>query len=73
MAINTKRFMSPGEREYLASGDWKCSESPSGAHRWDWNVKPAVCKICAKVNIVAARAASTLPATAGFHKKVSGG
>ncbi len=60
MANNTKRFMSPGEKEYLASGDWKCPESSTGAHLWDCNVKPAVCKICAKVN-VAARAAKTSP------------
>ncbi|MDO8578651.1 MAG: hypothetical protein Q7R50_05670 [Dehalococcoidales bacterium] len=62
MAINTKRFMSPGEREYLDSGDWKCPESPTGAHWWDCNVKPSVCKICGKVNKVAARAVTTLPA-----------
>lgn len=58
MAINTKRFMSPGEKEYIVSGNWKCTESPTGAHWWDCNVKPSVCKICAKVNVGVARVAS---------------
>jgi hypothetical protein len=50
--------MSPGEKEYIVSGNWKCTESPTGAHWWDCNVKPSVCKICAKVNVGVARVAS---------------
>lgn len=72
MAINTKRFMSPGEREYVASGDWKCLESATGAHWWDCNVKPAVCKSCGKVNVVVARTASTWAHKAGIVRPTEG-
>ena len=36
------------EKEYLTSGDWKCPKSPTGAHWWNCNVDPPVCKICGK-------------------------
>lgn len=37
------------EKEYFASGDWKCPTSPTGGHLWDCNGEPFVCKICGKV------------------------
>lgn len=56
-----KRYMSPGEKEYLDSGSWKCAESPTGAHFWDCNLKPSVCTICGKVNKPVAAAIKTKP------------
>ncbi len=37
------------ERAYFTSGDWKCAISPSGAHFWNCNVRPSVCKYCGKI------------------------
>ncbi len=37
------------EKAYFASGDWKCVTSPTGAHFWNCNVKPSICKYCGKV------------------------
>jgi hypothetical protein len=39
------------EKDYFLSGDWKCPESPTGAHWWNCNVEPQVCKICGKVKV----------------------
>ena len=61
MATNLKRYTRVNEKEYVASGDWKCPESPTGAHWWNCNVEPPVCKICGKVNIAAGRVAATSP------------
>jgi hypothetical protein len=44
-----KRPVGVIERDYYASGDWKCPQSPTGGHWWDCNSKPFVCKICGKV------------------------
>jgi hypothetical protein len=37
------------DKNYYASGDWKCLNSPTGGHWWNCNVKPYVCKICGKI------------------------
>ena len=37
------------DKDYVASTDWKCPESPTGGHWWDCNTEPFVCKICGKV------------------------
>jgi len=41
---------------YVTSDDWKCSESPSGAHFWketnkDYAVGLFVCRYCAKERV----------------------
>lgn len=51
-----KKPVDVNEREYYASGEWKCSKSPTGGHWWDCNLKPSVCKFCGKV-----KAHSTTP------------
>ena len=61
MATAFRRFTSANEREYIASGDWKCPESSTGAHWWNCNAKPPVCKICGKVNVAADPVAAPLP------------
>jgi len=54
--INTYHYKNEGikledveERAYVASGDWKCTISPTGGHFWNCNVRPFVCKYCGKV------------------------
>ncbi len=59
MATFSGKHMSFTEKEYFASGDWKCPESPTGAHWWNCNFEPSVCKICGKVQIAVALVAST--------------
>ena len=39
------------EKEYVATGDWKCAKSPTGGHWWNCNVRPSVCKICGKTKL----------------------
>ena len=51
MAISVKKPVGVTEKEYLASGDWKCPDSPTGAHWWNCNLEPSVCKVCGKVKI----------------------
>ena len=46
-----KKSLSVIDREYFASGDWKCPESLTGGHWWNCNIKPFVCKICGKVKL----------------------
>ena len=53
MVAPRKMSLNYNEKEYLASGAWKCAESPTKAHWWDCNVKPPVCKICGKVKVEA--------------------
>jgi len=48
MAKFSKKPISVTEKEYFASGDWRCLESPTGAHWWNCNVEPPVCTICGK-------------------------
>ena len=60
MATFTRKPIGLSEKEYLASGAWKCPESPTGAHWWNCNVEPSICKICGKGQITVASAASTL-------------
>ena len=52
MTTHAKKFTIATEKEYYTSGDWKCPESPTGAHWWNCNVEPSFCKICGKVKIV---------------------
>ena len=49
MAAFTRKNMGLSEKEYLASGNWKCPGSPTGAHQWNCNIEPAVCKVCGKI------------------------
>ncbi len=49
--LGKKKPLSVTEKEYFASGEWKCPKSPTGAHRWNCNVEPFVCKICGKVKL----------------------
>jgi hypothetical protein len=49
MAAFSRKPIGVTEKEYLASGEWKCPNSPTGAHWWNCNVEPLVCKICNKV------------------------
>ena len=51
MATSVKKPVGVTEKEYLASGDWKCPASPTGAHWWNCNVAPSVCKVCGKVKL----------------------
>ncbi len=44
-----KKPLSVIDKDYFASGDWKCPKSPTGGHRWDCNIQPFVCRICGKV------------------------
>lgn len=53
MVNHPKKSLNYNEKEYFASGSWKCPESPTKAHWWDCNAKPPVCKICGKVKIEA--------------------
>ena len=62
MATTFRRLTTANEKEYIASGGWKCAGSPTGAHWWNCNAKPPICKICGKINIVDAPVPSTLPA-----------
>jgi hypothetical protein len=43
-----RKSISFQEKEYFASGVWKCPKSETGSHRWDCNLNPPVCKICGK-------------------------
>ena len=61
MATYLRKPISVTDKEYFASGGWKCPESPTGAHWWNCNVEPPVCKICGKIQIAIALVASTLP------------
>jgi len=49
MANTVKKPVGVSEKEYLASGEWKCPESSTGAHWWNCNHEPWVCKVCGKV------------------------
>ena len=51
MTTPLRKFTTAKEKEYYASGDWKCPDSPTGAHWWNCNVEPFFCKICGKVKI----------------------
>jgi hypothetical protein len=51
MTSSMKKPVGVSEKEYLASGDWKCPDSPTGAHWWNCNVQPSVCKVCGKVKL----------------------
>ncbi|MDO8578985.1 MAG: hypothetical protein Q7R50_07400 [Dehalococcoidales bacterium] len=51
MVAPQKKSLSYNEKEYFASGAWKCPTSPTKAHWWDCNTKPPVCKICGKVKV----------------------
>jgi len=46
-----KRPIAMTEKEYVATGDWKCAKSPTGGHWWNCNVRPSVCKICGKTKL----------------------
>jgi hypothetical protein len=35
-----------GEKEYVASGSWKCDKSPSGAHHWIIEHNQMTCRHC---------------------------
>jgi hypothetical protein len=35
-----------GEKEYVASGVWKCDKSPSGAHHWIIDRTLMTCRYC---------------------------
>lgn len=35
-----------GDREYVASGKWKCEKSPSGAHYWIVLHNQMTCRHC---------------------------
>jgi hypothetical protein len=51
--MNNPSFRKNGDfaaKAYVASGAWKCPTSPTGAHWWNCNVEPFVCKICGKIN-----------------------
>jgi len=50
MAFYSKPVMI-SEKEYIASGVWKCAKSPTGGHHWNCNTTPFVCKICGKTKI----------------------
>lgn len=39
------KYMDDKYKGYVVAGNWKCSNSPSGAHFWDINEK-MVCKYC---------------------------
>ena len=36
-------------REYIESGAWKCSQSPTGSHHWVVKGRKMECKYCKKV------------------------
>ncbi|MDD5704151.1 MAG: hypothetical protein PHU23_19125 [Dehalococcoidales bacterium] len=38
-----------GEKEYIDSGSWKCSQSPSGAHHWIIEHNQMTCKHCQNI------------------------
>jgi hypothetical protein len=61
MASSSRKPVAVTEKEYFASGDWKCSGSPTGAHWWNCNADPNVCKICGKVKSLAPPASTLLP------------
>ena len=46
-----------GHREYIESGIWKCSQSPTGAHHWTGDEQTLTCKHCLKTQ----EAPQTLP------------
>ncbi len=51
MPVNSRKPLGLMEKEYIASGEWKCPDSPTGGHWWNCNVHPIVCKICKKVQV----------------------
>jgi|GEM_PF-4413586 len=51
MASVLKKQTGVTDKEYLASGDWKCPDSPTGGHWWNCNLEPSVCKVCGKTKI----------------------
>ncbi len=53
MVAPQRKSLNYNEKEYIASGAWKCPQSSTKAHIWDCNCKPPVCKICGKVKIEA--------------------
>lgn len=44
-----KKSLGVMEKDYFASGEWKCPKSPTGGHWWNCNVEPSMCTICGKV------------------------
>jgi hypothetical protein len=53
-----------GDKEYLASGRWKCEKSPSGAHHWVVQSYEMTCRFCNDIKeINSARFGWTKPGT----------
>jgi hypothetical protein len=59
MTFSSKKYKGVTDKEYFASGDWKCAKSATGGHWWDCNVEPFVCKSCGMVKATK-KPASTL-------------
>jgi len=39
------------DSEYIASGEWKCGKSPSGAHHWIRHDSVWICKYCLDMRV----------------------
>ncbi len=44
--MRQKSIKSLEDKEYLASGRWKCNTSPGGAHHWIVDYDHMTCKYC---------------------------